>query len=101
MKIVFMGTMDFAVELLKGLSEHHDVTLVVTQPDRPSGRKRKPKPSPVKKKALELGIALFQPESIKRDYAPILEQNADIHVVAGYGQMIPADVLYAPPHDSL
>ena len=101
MKIVFMGTMDFAVELLEGLMNHHEVSLVVTQPDRPSGRKQKLKASPVKKKATELGLALFQPKNIKRNHKPILEQHADIHVVAGYGQMIPGNVLDAPPHDSV
>ncbi len=101
MKIVFMGTMDFAVELLEGLVDHHEVSLVVTQPDRPSGRKQKLKPSPVKKKAMELDLELFQPKNIKKNHNPILEQNADIHIVAGYGQMIPDDVLYAPLHDSV
>jgi len=96
MKIVFIGTMDFAVPILKGLTENYDVCLVVTQPDRPFGRKQEPKPSAVKLEAIKLGIPVFQPEKIKTDYQDILDCKPDMIVVAAYGQMIPNLILDYP-----
>jgi len=96
MKTVFMGTMDFAVPILQGLHEKYPVGLVVTQPDRPSGRKQELKPSAVKLAAKQLGIALFQPERIRTDYQTILDEKPDLIVVAAYGQMIPDIVLDYP-----
>ncbi len=98
MKIVYMGTMDFAVPILRGLAENYDVSLVVTQPDRPFGRKREPKPSAVKLEAVQLGIPVFQPEKIKTDYQKILDHKPDLIVVAAYGQMIPDIILDYPLH---
>lgn len=96
MKLVFMGTMDFAVPILKGLSENYDVTLVVTQPDRPFGRKKELKLSSVKLAAIDLGIPVFQPERIKTDYLEIMDHKPDLIVVAAYGQMIPSVILEYP-----
>lgn len=93
MKICFMGSMEFAVPILEGLNEHHDVQLVVTQPDKPVGRKQVITATPVKEKAMELGIEVFQPNNIKRDYETITSLNLDLIIVAAYGQMIPEIVL--------
>ncbi len=98
MKIVFMGTMDFAVPILEGLIESQNVVMVVTQPDRPFGRKQILKPSAVKLKALEHGIQVFQPEQIKTDFNPVLELNPDLVIVAAYGQMIPQIILDTPKY---
>jgi len=96
MKIVFMGTMNFAVPILEGLIQTEEVLMVVTQPDRPFGRKKVLKPSSVKLKALEHGITVFQPERIKIEYEPILRLNPDVIIVAAYGQMIPQIILDTP-----
>ncbi|MGD9909251.1 MAG: methionyl-tRNA formyltransferase [Candidatus Izemoplasmatales bacterium] len=98
MKVVFMGTMNFAVPVLQGLSELYQVSLVVTQPDRPFGRKKVLKPTPVKEKAMELGIPLFQPESIRKEYQRVLDEEADVIIVAAYGQMIPSIILTTPKY---
>jgi len=96
MKIVFMGTTDFSVPILKSLAHHHEITLVVTQPDRPFGRKQTLKPSSVKLAALELGLPLFQPEKIKQDYQEVLNAVPEAIIVAAYGQMIPKVILNFP-----
>jgi methionyl-tRNA formyltransferase len=93
MKVCFMGSMDFAAVILEKLNKEFPVDLVVTQPDRPVGRKRILKGTPVKEKALALGIDLFQPENIKKDHDLIINQNFDFIIVAAYGQMIPDIVL--------
>lgn len=100
MRIVFMGTPDFAVPALKALAEsdRHRVTLVVTQPDRPKGRSGKPAPSDVKKCALEYNIPVFQPEKIREKEAAdrLYEEKADIFVVAAFGQILPKEILEMP-----
>jgi methionyl-tRNA formyltransferase len=93
MKVCFMGSMDFAAVILEKLNKEFPIDLVVTQPDRPVGRKRILKGTPVKEKALELDIDLFQPENIKKDHDIIINQNFDFIIVAAYGQMIPDIVL--------
>lgn len=93
MKVCFMGSMDFAAVILEKLNKEFPVDLVVTQPDRPVGRKRILKGTPVKEKAMKLGIDLFQPENIKRDHDLITSQDFDFIIVAAYGQMIPDVVL--------
>lgn len=92
MKIVFFGTPLFSVRILEMLNENFDVQLVVTQPDKP-GKRNKMTPSPVKVKALELGLEVFQPISVKNDYQRILDVNADVMVTAAYGQFIPEALL--------
>lgn len=93
MKIVFMGTPEFSVRILEALEEKYEVVLVVTQPDKEVGRKKILTPCPVKQKALELGIEVFQPSKIKLDYQRILDMNADIIITAAYGQIIPDDLI--------
>jgi len=99
MKVVFMGTPDFAANVLQKLidDERHDVLLVVSQPDRPVGRKKELFPTPVKKVAIENQIPTFQPEKIKDDYQAILDVKPDIIITAAYGQIIPKALLEAPP----
>lgn len=99
MRIVFAGTPDFAIPALNLLIEsRHDVAAVVTQPDRPSGRGRKIKPSPVKELATKHDIPVLQPEKL-RD--PSFLENLksfqpDIMVVAAYGKILPPEVLNLP-----
>lgn len=93
MKIVYFGTSEFAVPALQALAPH--VVLVVSQPDRPSGRGMKLQASPVKKAALELGLKVETPEKARVpefvDYVASLE--ADVHVVAAYGQILSLKLL--------
>ncbi len=96
MKIVFMGTPKFSVRILKALHLKYGVDLVVTQPDKLVGRKRVLTFSPVKEKALELGIEVFQPRNIKQDYSRIIELKPDIIITAAYGQIIPNEVVDYP-----
>ena len=72
MRIVFMGTPDFSVPILKNLIKHYEVILVVTQPDKPVGRKRVLTASPVKDVAIEHGIEVFQPIKIRNDFQKLL-----------------------------
>lgn len=103
MKIIFAGTPDFAAEALRALAENgHDIALVLTQPDRPSGRGMKLTPSPVKVLAESLGIPVETPAtlSLKRDpegaaamHEKLRGINADLLVVAAYGLILPEPVL--------
>ena len=95
LKIIFMGTPDFAVPSLKALIEKHNVIGVVTQPDKPRGRGKKLMFSPVKEVALKAGIPVFQPENLKNDESidEIENLGADIIVVVAYGQILPKRVL--------
>jgi methionyl-tRNA formyltransferase len=100
-KIVFMGTPDFSVPILKALVEHeYDVIAVVTQPDRPFGRKKIMTPPPVKQTALSLGIPVYQPEKIRRpeELKPILDLKPDLVVTAAFGQILPKELLEAPKY---
>jgi len=96
MKIVFMGTPLFAVEVLQGLIETYDVCLVVSQPDAFVGRKRILTPSPVKKCALEHNIPTFTPVKIREDYEELKKYKADLIVTCAYGQIVPSGVLELP-----
>lgn len=99
LKIIFAGTPEFAAPALAALiAAGHVVTLVLTQPDRPSGRGMKLKASPVKLLALEHEIAVFQPETLKDEAAQqrIADEQADAMVVAAYGLIIPTNVLAMP-----
>lgn len=95
-RVVFMGTPEFAVPILKSLVENVEVVLVISQPDKPVGRKREITPSPVKKFALEHGIEVVCPVKIREDYGRILELEPDIIVTCAYGQIIPKEVLSIP-----
>lgn len=101
MKIVYMGTPDFAVPPLKALVENkYQITTVVTQPDRPKGRSKTPAPSPVKETALQYGLSVYQPEKIRaaESIAYLKELNPDIIVVAAFGQIIPQEILDLPKY---
>jgi methionyl-tRNA formyltransferase len=93
MNIVFMGTPQFAVPILEMLSSQENILLVVTQPDKPTGRKKVLMPSPVKEKALSLGIPVFQPIKLKTDYQKIIDLKPDVLITAAYGQMLPKELL--------
>ncbi len=98
MKIIYMGTPDFAVPALKALNNsEHKVVAVFTQPDKPKGRKMVLTPPDVKVCANELSIPVYQPESFKDDKALeiINEYNPDVIVVAAYGKILPKSVLEA------
>ncbi len=98
MKVVFMGTPDFSVPVLKRLIELHDVLLVVTQPDRPNKRGNKVAFSPIKKIAVENNIEVYQPEKIKTEEAvqKLKQYDADVFIVVAYGQILSTDVLNIP-----
>ena len=102
MKIVFMGTPDFAVSALDALhAAGHDIVCVYSQPPRPAGRGHKLQPSPVQKRAEELGLPVRHPLSLKKDAAARAEfaaLNADVAIVAAYGLILPQEVLDAPRH---
>src|SRR5699024_11312130 len=98
-KVVFMGTPDFSVPVLDSLVEsNYEVVLVVTQPDRLVGRKRKLTPPPVKKAAIKHDIPVFQPEKVAEDYEEILSYTPDIIITAAYGQLLPKELLEGPEH---
>lgn len=99
-KIVFMGTPDFAAEALRALlAAGHEIKMVVTQPDKPRGRSGTLVPSPVKVCALEHSLPLFQPVRIKRPEAveEIRAVPADVFVVAAFGQILSQEILDIPP----
>lgn len=94
MKIVFMGTPDFAIPSLDACNEHHQVIGVISQPDRPRGRGKAVVPSPLKQRAMELGLQTFTFEKISRDGVDLLKQlNPDIMVTAAYGQILSDEIL--------
>lgn len=93
-----MGTPDFAVPVLKSLMKNFEVVLVVTQPDKPVGRKQVMTPSPVKEEALANGIAVITPESVKSITAEIAELTPDFIVSCAYGQIIPQSILDIPKY---
>lgn len=98
-KIIFMGTPDFSVPVLNRLiSDGYDVLAVVTQPDRPVGRKRVLTPPPVKVAAEKHNIPVYQPEKIRgsEELKKILELKPEIIVTAAYGQILPKELLEAP-----
>ncbi len=99
LKVIFAGTPEFAAQALQALLDsEHQVVAVYTQPDRPAGRGRKLTPSPVKLLALEHGIDLYQPQTLKNETVQqgLKELNADVMVVVAYGLLLPEPVLEAP-----
>lgn len=101
MRIIYMGTPEFAVPSLRRLVESgHEVVLVVTQPDKPVGRKQVLTPPPVKAYALEQGIPVYQPNSMKTEeaYETLKAVSPELIVVAAYGKILPQSVLDLPPH---
>lgn len=101
MKIIFAGTPEFAVPALAALiAAGHEIVMVLTQPDRPSGRGMKLKASPVKTLALEHNIHVFQPETLKDAAVQqhIQDTDSDVMIVAAYGLIIPTVVLNMPKY---
>ena len=99
LRIIYAGTPDFSVAALQALiGSEYEVIAVYTQPDRPAGRGRGFKASPVKEKALQNGIPVYQPESLKDETAQkqLKELDADLMVVTAYGLLLPAAVLEIP-----
>lgn len=100
-KVVFMGTPDFAVPVLEQLIEdQYQVVAVVTQPDRPVGRKKILTPPPVKIAAKKYQIPVLQPEKIRleEEYKKVLAFEPDIIVTAAFGQILPKEILEAPKY---
>jgi methionyl-tRNA formyltransferase len=101
-RVVFMGTPEASVPTLDALTETCDVVLVVTRPDRPKGRSRRPQPPPVKERAIELGLSVAQPENgaelerSVRDHEPL-----DLGVVVAYGRILSPKILEIPAHGLL
>jgi methionyl-tRNA formyltransferase len=100
MRIVFMGTPDFAVSALARLAEHHEIAAVYCQPPRPAGRGQQARPSPVETFARARNIPVCTPKSLKTPeaQAAFAAWNADVAVVAAYGLILPQAVLDAPKH---
>ncbi len=96
MKVVFMGTPEFAVPVLQGLIDHYEVVGVVSQPDKMVGRHQELKATPIKELALSYHIPVFQPIKIREDYQAILDLDPDMIVTCAYGQIIPKAILDYP-----
>lgn len=100
-RVVFLGTPEFAVPSLEALvkADRYDIVCVITQPDRPAGRGRKPRPSPVRQMAERLGLPVWTPENLKTPEAvERLRQLApDVGVVVAYGEILRPNVLAIPP----
>lgn len=104
MRIIFMGTPDFAVGALEKLHKKgHEIVLVVTQPDKPKGRGKMVQFSPVKECAMQLGLSVFQPNRIKEQEAiqKLREQDADMFVVSAFGQILTKEILEMPKYGCL
>ncbi len=103
LRIVFMGSPDFAVPALEQVIEHHRVVLVVTRPDKPKGRGKRVVSPPVKVVAEAAGVPVAQPKSVKgkKFRARLAEVSADVGVVVAYGKILPPAVLEAFPHGCL
>ena len=100
MRIVFMGTPDFAVPSLQALLDAgHEVAAVYTQPDKPQGRKQILTAPPVKELALAHGIPVFQPDTLKKEeeQARLRELAPEVIIVVAYGKLLPKAVLDIPP----
>ena len=98
MKIIFMGTPDFAVPILNALVADHQILAVYTQPPRPAGRGKADRPSPVHQRATALGLPVYHPATLKSadqqtEFAAI---DADVAVVVAYGLILPLQILQAP-----
>lgn len=96
LRVIFMGTPEFAVPILKMLDEETNVVLVVTQPDKKVGRKHIITPSPIKEYAINNNIEVFQPTKLKEDYQKVLDTPCDIIITCAFGQILPKEILDYP-----
>lgn len=99
LRVALFGTPEFALPTLEALVAHHDVRMVVAQPDRPVGRGLRVEAPPVAHRAVELGLALAQPEKLRRDagfHAALAALDLDVAVTAAYGQILPKALLAVP-----
>jgi methionyl-tRNA formyltransferase len=98
MNLIFFGTSAFALPALRALAQTGRISAVVTQPDHSAGRGLRPRPSPVKPAAIELGLPLLQPSNIGRgESRTALQQiSADLYIIVAYGQILPPAVLELP-----
>lgn len=104
MKIIFMGTPDFAVPTLESLfAKGYSIDLVITQKDKPKGRGKKVQYTPVKEKALELGLSVYQPDNVNDlESIEIMKKlNPDFIVVVAYGQILKKEILEMPKYNCL
>ena len=98
-RIVFMGTPEFASNVLKGLVENnYNIVGVVSQTDKEVGRKRILKPSPVKEMALNYGLKVLTPVKIRKEYEEVLSLEPDLIITCAYGQIIPKELLDYPKY---
>lgn len=95
-RVIFMGTPDFAVPVLDTLIKLTDVVLVVTQPDKLVGRKQELVYSPIKEKAIENNIKVFQPVKLRNEMDEVLNCEADLIITCAYGQILPVEILDHP-----
>ncbi|MCI8703624.1 MAG: methionyl-tRNA formyltransferase [Anaerotignum sp.] len=100
MRVIFMGTPDFAVASLEALLREHEVLAVITQPDKPKGRGKKLAFSPVKEYALAHGLAVLQPERVKAPefVEELRKYNAELIAVTAFGQILPEEILNMPEY---
>ena len=98
LRIVFMGTPDFAVPVLQGLIDNYNVKAVVTQPDKPVGRHGEISMSPIKKLALDNTILVLQPKSLKEEWQDVMSLHPDMIVTCAYGQLVPRELLVYPKY---
>ena len=98
LKVVFMGTPEFSVPVLKSLIDLTNVVFVVSQPDKEVGRKRVLTPSPVKECALEHNIEVFTPKKIREEYEVVLNHKPDVIITCAYGQIVPKQMLDYPDY---
>ncbi|PZQ98009.1 MAG: methionyl-tRNA formyltransferase [Cereibacter sphaeroides] len=103
MRVVFMGTPDFSVPILRALAAKHEIAAVYCQPPRPAGRGKADRPSPVQVAAEELGLTVRHPRTLRGTevQAEFAALNADVAVVVAYGLILPQAILDAPLHGCL
>ena len=102
MKAVFLGTGEFAVPSLEALAEAgHEISLVVSQPDRPQGRGLSLRETPVKRAALARGLPVFQPEKLRLEPERVINERADVLVVVAYGQILRENILQCAPRGAV
>ena len=101
-RVLFIGTPEFACPILQTLyDEKYNLVAVVSQPDKPVGRKHIIEKTPIHALADELGIPVVQPNKLKEEYASVLAYEPDLIITCAYGQMIPEEVLQYPKYGCL